>query len=130
MELRKPRRSQTAATVAPRDTRAPYRSFCGRDNASTADGWTAEATLEADRFFRRWRAIDRCVLHDRGGFPRLELLQAVLAGPAPDRPKHLSSFATAFLQFSAEPQTTTGASLPANRTPRHQAKQICAAVRK
>jgi len=117
-------------TGSPRDTQAPYRSFCDRDNAPTADRLMAEATLAADRFSLRRRAIDRCVLHDHGGFPRLELLQAVLEGPAPDEPKHFPSFATAFLAFSAEPQPTTDASLRANRTRCRQAKQICAGVRK
>jgi hypothetical protein len=113
-----------------RETRALYRSFCAQDNASTADRLTAAATLAADRFFLRRRAIDRCVLRDHGGFPRLELLKAVLAGLASDRPKHFPSFATAFLEFSAEPQPTTGASLRANRTRRRQTKRIYAGVRK
>ena len=124
------RRSQTTATVVPPDARAPYRSSSDRDNVSIAGRLTAEATLAADRFFPRRRAIDRCVLHDHGGCPRLELLKAVLAGLASDRPKHFPSFAIAFLEFSAEPQPTTDASLRANRTRCRQAKQICAGVRK
>ena len=115
---------------SPRDTPVPCRSFSDRDNAPTADRLMAEATLAADRFSLRRRAIDPCVLHDHGGFPRLELLQAVLEGPAPDEPKHFPSFATAFLAFSAEPQPTTDASLRANRTRCRQARQICAGVRK
>src|SRR5215813_5376623 len=75
-------------TRLPPGTRAPSRSFCARDNASTADQLTAEATLATDRFLLRQRAIHRWVLHDRGGFPHLESPLAVLATLAPDPPKH------------------------------------------
>src|SRR5215475_13302410 len=117
-------------TRSPRDTQAPYRSFCDRDTAPTADRLMAEAILAADRFSLRRRAIDRCVLHDHGGFPRLELLQAVLGGPAPDQQKNFTSFATAFLEFSDAPRQAAGASLRASRTLCRQAKQICVGVRK
>src|SRR5262249_20902269 len=80
---------------SPRETQAPYRSFCDQDNASTADRLTQEATLAAGRFFLRRRAIDRCVLRDHGGFLHLELLRAVLATPAPSRPKHVPLCANA-----------------------------------
>src|SRR5205085_4298020 len=106
------------------------RSFCVRDNASSADRLTAEATLAVDRFFLRRRATDRCVLPDRCGFPHSESLRAVLAALAPGRPKHFPLYATALFEFSAEPRPPTGASLRANRTLCCQAKQICAGLRK
>jgi hypothetical protein len=70
-------------------------------------------------------------LRDRGGFHRLESLQAVLATPASGRPKRFPLCVLLFLlEFSAEPQLVTAASLRANRTPRRQAKQISGGVRK
>ena len=54
-----------------------------------------EVSDAADRSFLRPRAIGQCVLLGLDGFPRPQLLRAVLAKPAPERPKHFPLYATA-----------------------------------
>src|SRR6516162_2727190 len=90
-----------AATITLANVRALCRNFFARGNDSVGDRLKAQATGATGRCFLRSLVIERCVLVDRVGFPRPELLRDVLAEPARDLLRNLSSRATCFRSLAA-----------------------------